>query len=154
MQDGYKYPYGEHDDGHGKAGEELPRRGIAPGLHMGLSVLLDVQEDEYFCTGTESVGFKALLHTPIQVPELVEFGFALKPGTESFFSVVPEMIHADEAIHKFSYHKRQCYLHGEKELQYFRHYSFLNCFLECASNFTFQVRLMPNVIKFENAATF
>ena len=38
--------------------EEMPRRALAPGLHMGLSVMLDVQEDDYYCSGTESVGFK------------------------------------------------------------------------------------------------
>lgn len=38
--------------------EFMPRRALAPGLHMGLSVLLDVQESEYYCTGSESVGFK------------------------------------------------------------------------------------------------
>ena len=69
MQDGYKYAHGEHDDGHGKAGEELPRRGIAPGLHMGLSVLMDVQEEEYYCPGTESVGFKVTLIICFLSPE-------------------------------------------------------------------------------------
>lgn len=36
----------------------MPRRALAPGLHMGLSVLLDVKEHEYYCSGTESIGFK------------------------------------------------------------------------------------------------
>lgn len=80
------------------------------------------------------------MHPATEIPELVEFGFAIAPGTESFISVDPSMIHADEAIHKFSYLKRQCYLEDEKELTYFRHYSFLNCFLECSTNFTFKVR--------------
>lgn len=58
MQDGYTFAHGEHNENMGKPGEDLPRRGIAPGLHMGLSVLMDVQEEEYYCSGTESVGFK------------------------------------------------------------------------------------------------
>ncbi len=37
---------------------DRPLRAIAPGLHMGLSVMLDVKEEEYYCSGTESVGFK------------------------------------------------------------------------------------------------
>ncbi len=55
MQDGYdKLPNPEelHDI------EDMPLRALSPGLHMGLSVVLDVQEDEYYCSGTESVGFK------------------------------------------------------------------------------------------------
>jgi hypothetical protein len=38
------------------AQETLPRRSVAPGLHMGLSVVLNVEKDEYYCSGTESVG--------------------------------------------------------------------------------------------------
>ena len=40
---------------------ELPLRAMAPGLHMGLSVVLDVKEDDYYCSGTESVGFKVII---------------------------------------------------------------------------------------------
>ena len=63
MQDGYKYNYGEHDSKEGHADEDLPRRGKSPGLHMGLTVLMDVQEEEYYCSGTESVGFKVTPQT-------------------------------------------------------------------------------------------
>ncbi len=38
--------------------EKLPRRSTAPGLHMGLTMLLNVQKNDYYCSGTESVGFK------------------------------------------------------------------------------------------------
>ena len=146
---GFKAPvHDHHGEEEGRAEEEeeekpeyMPRRSVAPGLHMGLTVLLDVQEDEYYFTGPQSVGFKALMHPATEIPELVEFGFALQPGTESFVAVDPEMIQADDAIHKFSTVKRQCYLEDEKELLYFKHYSFLNCFLECSTNYTFQVSI-------------
>ena len=35
-----------------------PRRVMSPGMQMGLTVLLDVQRDEYLCPGAESIGFK------------------------------------------------------------------------------------------------
>ena len=59
MQTGYHKPAGYfgHVDNLKTHGEK-PIRGVAPGLHQGLTVMLDVKEDEYFCTGTESVGFK------------------------------------------------------------------------------------------------
>ena len=90
---------------------------------MGLTVLLDVQRDEYLCPGAESTGFKvcsyccpnkmvprlrepqlhfipqALLHTPATQPEMLSFGHALSPGYEEFVAVSPYMIHADEGIH-------------------------------------------------------
>ena len=45
------------------ANESLPRRSIAPGREVGLSLMLNVEESEYYCTGTESVGFKVKLET-------------------------------------------------------------------------------------------
>ena len=119
--------------------EELPLRGLAPGKSMGLSVMLNAKEDEYFCSATESVGFKILLHMPMTMPELLEYGFAVSPGTENFIAVNPEKIAAENTIHKFDYHLRQCYLNEDKELHFFKNYTFLNCFQECASNYTKQV---------------
>ncbi len=57
MQDGYASlpePEALHE-----VGQDMPLRALSPGLHMGLSVVMDVQEEEYYCTGHESVGFKA-----------------------------------------------------------------------------------------------
>ena len=121
--------------------EELPRRGIAPGKSMGLSVMLNVKEDEYYCSGTESVGFKTLLHMPMTMPELLEYGFGVHPGKETFVSVRPEMIEADEDIHRYDYHKRQCFLDSDRSLMFFKNYTFLNCFQECAANYTKEVNL-------------
>ncbi len=90
------------------------------------------------------MSLQLLLHTPITMPEMIEYGFVLPPGSEAFYAVSPEIIHADENIYKFSIDKRGCFLEGEKELAYFKHYSFLNCFMECTSNFTFQVRGVRN----------
>ena len=36
----------------------LPRRAISPGLHAGLTLVMNVEREEYYCSGTESVGFK------------------------------------------------------------------------------------------------
>ena len=64
MQNGFHHELTNHEAKYHSAPgtipveDELPRRGKAPGMHMGLSVLMDVREEEYFCTGSESVGFK------------------------------------------------------------------------------------------------
>ena len=72
----------------------MPRRAITPGLHMGLSVTLNSRVNEEFCTSFQSSGFKGLLHVPISQPEMVEFGFALSPGTENFLDLNPKTIRA------------------------------------------------------------
>ena len=38
--------------------ESLPRRVIAAGLHAGLTVILNVEKEEYYCSGAESIGWK------------------------------------------------------------------------------------------------
>ena len=59
MQSGYHQPAGSYGHVHNlQTHPEKPIRAAAPGLHQGLTVMMDVKEDEYFCTGTESVGFK------------------------------------------------------------------------------------------------
>ena len=108
--------------------------------------MLNAKEDEYFCSATESVGFKTLLHMPMTMPELLEYGFAVSPGSENFISVTPEMIAADQSIHKFDYHIRQCYLDEDKNLHFFKNYTFLNCFQECASNYTKEVFLAKTLL--------
>jgi hypothetical protein len=34
--------------------ESLPRRSISPGLHSGLTVLINIQQEEYYCSSSES----------------------------------------------------------------------------------------------------
>ena len=60
----------------------MPRRAISPGLHMGLSITLNTQVEETFCTGSSSVGFKGLLHVPVSQPLMTEYGFAISPGVK------------------------------------------------------------------------
>ena len=38
--------------------EDLPRRAKGAGQHSGLTVALNVESEEYHCSGAESVGFK------------------------------------------------------------------------------------------------
>lgn len=83
---------------------------------------------------------QTLLHTPISNPEMVEYGFAISPGTENFFTIAPDVIHADDRIHGIDPHVRNCFLEGEKHLAFYQHYTSLNCLMECASNYTFHVR--------------
>ena len=46
-------------------------------MHMGLTVTLNTQVEESYCTG-----FRGLLHVPVSQPEMVEYGFAISPGDE------------------------------------------------------------------------
>ena len=86
---------------------------------------------------------------PSTNPELVEYGFAISPGTENFMTIRADVLHSDENIEKISYIQRGCYMDGEKDLRFYRQYAYLNCFMECSSNHTFDVRYTGKQIKLE-----
>ena len=44
----------------------MPRRSVAPGNDAGLSIMLNVEKAEYYCTGTESVGFKVVMYSVLR----------------------------------------------------------------------------------------
>ena len=76
---------------------------------------------------------------------MIQKGFAISPGTENFVAVTPSTIYAEEEIHGMSHEERGCYLDEEQELAYFRHYSFLNCFMELSANFTAEVPFLKKI---------
>ena len=49
------------------------------------------------------------------------------------------MIQADDAIKDIHEDIKACYLQEEKPLRYFKHTSYLNCIMECTSNYTQKV---------------
>ena len=76
---------------------------------------------------------------PSTNPEMVEYGFAISPGTENFMTIRADVLHSNQNIDKINYEKRGCYMDGEKDLRFYRNYAYLNCFMECSSNHTFDV---------------
>ena len=76
---------------------------------------------------------------PSTSPEMVEYGFAISPGTENFISIKADVLHSSQDINKINIEKRGCYLDGEKDLRFYKNYAYLNCFMECAANHTFDV---------------
>lgn len=62
--------------------DNIPRRNPGAGVHMGLSIVLNADLDEYFCSSTNSYGFKVLLHNPVETPKLSNFGLLISPGEE------------------------------------------------------------------------
>ena len=67
---------------------------------------------------------------------MVDYGFSISPGEEAFIGVSPEGIISGEEIKNIDMDKRGCYATGERELAFYHHYSLLNCYMECVSNYT------------------
>ncbi|XP_035705890.1 pickpocket protein 28-like isoform X2 [Folsomia candida] len=120
-----------------KLSRTYPRRQYRAGRSSGLSVLLNPDLDDYFCTSSDSQGFRLVKHLPLDVPHVVDFGIAIRPNSEIFMGLRPELTIADQDIRNFKLEKRNCYFRGEYQLAYFNHYTTSNCFDECLANITY-----------------
>ncbi|XP_065345463.1 pickpocket protein 28-like [Cloeon dipterum] len=126
------YPWSHHQ-------QALPWRAIGAGKHLGLTVVLDCEKHEYFCSSTASIGFKLLLHSPVETPKLQSFGFAIRPGTENFVSIQPKIRKANPAVVDVPLAKRNCYFASERYLRFYRTYTQHNCVQECEANYTVSI---------------
>ncbi|KAJ8686888.1 hypothetical protein QAD02_022682 [Eretmocerus hayati] len=114
----------------------IPWRAYGSGSEYGLTLAMDVEADEYYCSSTASVGFKMLLHSPVETPQIADFAFTLSPGKETRVIITPHITDADKSIMKIPVKVRRCYFLNEKKLHYYRTYTHRNCLLECEANFT------------------
>ncbi|XP_035735127.1 pickpocket protein 28-like [Vespa mandarinia] len=116
--------------------DAIPWRPYGAGLFYGLTLVLDVDINEYYCSSTASAGFKMLLHSPVETPKIADFGFAVAPGKEVRVIVSPRISTASKSIISIPQRKRKCFFTSERKLRYYRTYTQRNCILECEANFT------------------
>lgn len=107
-----------------------------PGSHMGLTLSLDADVANYYCSSTTSSGFKVLLHSPIETPKIAHYGFFVSPGLETKVVISPKISQASEMIRKVPVEQRQCMFANEANLSYYNIYSKENCEMECSSKMT------------------
>ncbi|XP_055644078.1 pickpocket protein 28 [Toxorhynchites rutilus septentrionalis] len=108
-----------------------PRAIAGTGTNMGLTVILDANVSDYFCSSTSSYGFKLLLHNPTETPKMAEYAQYIQVGTENRIIVNPKISDASYLIRKVAQAQRQCVFANEANLSYFRTYSRNNCEMEC-----------------------
>ncbi|XP_034937695.1 pickpocket protein 28-like [Chelonus insularis] len=113
-----------------------PWRPFGAGEYYGLTLVLDTAVDDYYCSSTASVGFKLLLHSPVETPKMADFGFAISPGEETRIIISPRILTASLSILEIPRKKRKCFFNSERKLKYYRTYTQRNCLLECEANFT------------------
>lgn len=97
-----------------------PRRAAGAGSHMGLTVLMNVHVRDYYCSTTNSAGFKVLMHPPTETPKIADYGFAIAPGRESRVVITPTLADASLAIRDIPVQQRQCIFADEGNLTYYR----------------------------------
>ncbi|KAK4879623.1 hypothetical protein RN001_007769 [Aquatica leii] len=114
----------------------LPMRATGAGTHLGLTLVLDAQLKSYYCSSSIGVGFKILLHNSLETPKMSEFALLVAPGLEARIVIQPKIYDASQTIRAIDIKKRMCYFTNERDLQFYRTYTELNCKLECQTNYT------------------
>lgn len=110
-----------------------PRPAFGAGSHMGLLVVLNASINDYYCSSTNSKGFKILLHNPTETPKITDYGFSVSTGRETRVIINPRLSDASHRIKDVPRAQRQCVFASEGNLTYFRTYSRKNCEMECES---------------------
>ncbi|CAL7937690.1 unnamed protein product [Xylocopa violacea] len=116
--------------------DSIPWRPYGAGQFYGLTLVLDTDIEEYYCSSSASVGFKMLLHNPVETPKIADFAFTVTPGEETRVIVAPRISTASTSIISVPQRKRKCFFTSERKLRYYRTYTQRNCVLECEANFT------------------
>ncbi|PNF19404.1 hypothetical protein B7P43_G03628 [Cryptotermes secundus] len=113
-----------------------PWRPRGAGSHLGLTLVLDANTDDYYCSSTASIGFKIRLHNPIETPKVAEFGILISPGQEYRAVIKPKISNASSSLRTIPENKRQCVFSDERYLKFYHTYTQRNCALECEANYT------------------
>lgn len=107
--------------------------GASDGLRINLR-LFELDFD-YLCSGPVQ-GFKLLLHTPEEIPQISKYYYRIPLDHEVILSVKPNVMTTSESLQEYNPVRRQCYFEWERYLKYFRIYTQRNCELECITNAT------------------
>lgn len=110
-----------------------PFKAAGTGESLGLTVILNAEADEYYCSSSNSIGFKMAMHSPTETPNVREVGLLLSAGYETKSRVRIEKLESDPMLHQVHLKHRQCLFQDEHELKYFASYSQHNCETECVA---------------------
>ncbi|KAL5289998.1 hypothetical protein ACFFRR_009784 [Megaselia abdita] len=117
--------------------EPFPARVMGAGARAGIFLVLKGQKIDYdlLCRGPVQ-GFKILLHTPGEIPQVSKQYLRVPFDQEVLISIKPKIITTSDGLKHYEPARRQCYFQNERYLRYFKLYTQVNCELECLANHT------------------
>ncbi|XP_005179825.2 pickpocket protein 28-like isoform X2 [Musca domestica] len=112
-----------------------PRKAVGEGVSKGLTVVLNGDINDYYCSSTNGPGFKLQLHNPIDVPQIKETGLSVNIGYQTSFRIAANKDEAQPTLRSVAPKDRQCYFTHERPLLYYQYYTRRNCESECDAQF-------------------
>lgn len=93
---------------------------LGAGSRVGLSVVLNVDLNEYYCSSSLGSGFKILLHEPHEIPPMELYGIGIANGYETRILTTPIISVASDNIQNTPKNLRRCIHQEENYLKYYR----------------------------------
>lgn len=93
---------------------------LGSGRRLGLYLVLNANVSDYYCSSTNSHGFKILLHNPVEMPRISYFGMLLHPGRESQIVISPKVSTASYRARRVPIAIRGCIFPDEVQLKFYR----------------------------------
>lgn len=107
------------------------------GASDGLFVYMGMfdKDIDYLCGGAVQ-GFKLLLHTTGEIPQISKYFYRIPLDHEVIVSVKPILMTTAKSLENYAPDRRQCFFEKERRLTFFKVYTQRNCELECITNNT------------------
>ncbi|GAB0097251.1 pickpocket protein 28 [Sergentomyia squamirostris] len=117
--------------------QTYPERVLGASVRAGYFIWLQLNTEnfDYMCRGPVQ-GFRILLHTPAEIPQVSRHYISIPLNQVITVSVKPSMFSTSKALKNYEPTRRQCYFNHERQLHFFRIYTQRNCNLECLSLYT------------------
>ena len=83
--------------------------------------------------------FQLLLHNPVEMPKIADFGSLLAPGRVYRITITPNFNNSTRSLRYMKEADRKCAYSADRYLRFYRTYTQKHCNLECEANFTYSV---------------
>ena len=126
------------------------RRSNSASTHLGLTIVLksdfssyayDYSATEHPYSHNDFIGFRVLVHSPYDFPEVSGKGFAVGSGNVAYIGIDASYTQSTQAVDKMSLSRRECIRHDDPvedmeeemnvKMEIFQNYSRPSCLMEC-----------------------
>ncbi|XP_023247579.1 sodium channel protein Nach-like [Copidosoma floridanum] len=101
------------------------------GRDVGLSVVLNLEENTYMGSIRPSLGASILVHDPFTYPEVELLTSFIQPTQETAMILSASIMVSSESVRSLSNSQRNCWFTDEKQLSTSSIYSYQSCITEC-----------------------
>lgn len=113
---------------------ESPRPAFGMGPMLGLTISMNVDREEHYCSFAVCYGWKVMIHTPNEYPYMSAHGESVATRMETDMIITPKIVTATKYVKEIKTKNRKCYFQEENFLTFYayvRHVVVILCVHFC-----------------------